>query len=292
MGFRKSFLYLMRNLREKHRFSIRDQHTDREVWYMHISPLYLFSGLLALVLILFIAVTSIVAYTPVLDLIPGYPGSKSRLMLINNIMRLDSLEQEINNMQLYSENIALIMEGKSPATRRNMQPGDSLSKSAAESVPRIAEDSLLRLELETPGGPYSLSDPSSARRNLRSALDLYAPVRGVVAEKFNPRNGTYGVKLATTLNQEVMAVADGTILSAGWSPEEGHLLFIQHGDNLVSICRRMADTLKKAGDHVSGGEVIGYAGTQNLDTSGRNLFEFELWYNGTPIDPESYITFN
>ena len=60
---------------------------------MYISPLNLLAGLLALILILFIIITTTVAYTPILDFIPGYPGNKSRTLLIENIVRLDSLEQ-------------------------------------------------------------------------------------------------------------------------------------------------------------------------------------------------------
>lgn len=82
------------------------------MWYIYISPLNVLAGLLALVLVLFIIVTTTVAYTPILDFIPGYPGNKSRTMLIENIMRLDSLEKEIKNMQIYNENVALIMAGK------------------------------------------------------------------------------------------------------------------------------------------------------------------------------------
>ena len=111
-NFKNSYRYFIRHLREKHRFSIRNQHTDTEVWYIYISPLNVLAGLLALVLVLFIIVTTTVAYTPILDFIPGYPGNKSRTMLIENIMRLDSLEKEIKNMQIYNENVALIMAGK------------------------------------------------------------------------------------------------------------------------------------------------------------------------------------
>lgn len=50
-------------------------------------------------------------------------------MLIENIMRLDSLEKEIKNMQIYNENVALIMAGKNPVTRNDMQTADSASRS-------------------------------------------------------------------------------------------------------------------------------------------------------------------
>ena len=53
MNFKTSVSYFIRNLREKHRLSIRNQHNDSEVWYMYISPLNLLAGFLALVLMQF-----------------------------------------------------------------------------------------------------------------------------------------------------------------------------------------------------------------------------------------------
>lgn len=291
MSFRKNLAYFFQNLREKHRLSVRNQHTDSEVWYMYISPLNLLSGFLALVLILFIIVAFTVAYTPVLDLIPGYPGNKSRAMLVENIIRLDSLEQEIKNMQIYSENVALIMAGKNPVTRAGMQNADSTGKGRGETVAAIEEDSLLRLQMETPGGIYSLADPDAARKNLRSSMELYTPVKGVVALKFNPQKGIYGVSLGTAVNQQVMAVMDGTVVSSAWTPEDGYVVYIQHGNNLLSVYRHNTSVLKKVGDRVRSGEIIGYTGSAGTNTANKNLFEFELWHNGVPVDPQGYIVF-
>jgi len=291
MNLRKNLAYLIRHLREKHRFSVRNRHTDSEVWYMYISPLNLLTGLLAFVLILFIIVTTTVAYTPILDLVPGYPGSRSRTMLVENIMRLDSLEMELRNMQVYSENIALIMAGRNPVTRNDLRDADSSSSGNGATVAAIAEDSALRSQMEVTGGAYSLDDPDAARKNLRSTMELHSPVKGVTVEQFNPADDRYGVRLATTDDQQVMAVMDGTVISSGWTPEEGFVVYIQHGDNMISVYRHNARLLKKAGERVSGGEIIGYAGNGGTAESSKKLFGFELWHNGTPVDPERYIVF-
>ena len=58
-NFKNSYRYFIRHLREKHRFSIRNQHTDTEVWYIYISPLNVLAGLLALVLVLFIMMINV-----------------------------------------------------------------------------------------------------------------------------------------------------------------------------------------------------------------------------------------
>lgn len=258
---------------------------------MYISPLNLLAGLLALILILFIIITTTVAYTPILDFIPGYPGNKSRTMLIENIIRLDSLEQEIKNMQIYNENIALIMAGKNPVTRNDVQASDSVARSKNPTVAAIIEDSILRSQLETPGSAYSLNNPDAARKNLRSALELFTPVKGVVISKFEPKEGAYGIKLATTANQPVMAIMDGTVISSSWTPDDGYVLFIQHSNNLTSVYRHNTEVLRKVGDRVRSGEIIGYTGNAESDASNKNLFEIELWHNGTPVDPQSYIVF-
>lgn len=260
---------------------------------MYISPMNLLAGFLALVAVLFVVISIAVAYTPILDLIPGYPGNKSREMLVTNIMKLDSLSQEIDNMQLYSQNIALIMAGRNPVTRSDMQAAaDSVSKARGQ-VGKIPEDSILRSEMEKTGGRYGLSDPGTARKNLRTELELFVPAKGIVNNGFNPQEGHYGVTVATGVNRQVMAVLDGTVVSSGWIPSQGYVLYIQHPDNMISVYRNTTGVTKKVGDRVRGGEVIASVGQSSPDALSLtdSPFEFELWHNGTPVDPQGYIVF-
>ena len=61
--------------------------------------------------------------------------------------------------------------------------------------------------------------------------------------------------------------------------------------NLISIYKHNSVLLKKEGDHVRAGDPIGISGSSGELSSGPHL-HFELWYNGTPINPEEYIIFN
>lgn len=63
---------------DRRRLSIRDAADDSEKWYIYLSPLRALAAMVALVLVVFFAVLGLVAYTSVLDLIPGSPGGKSR----------------------------------------------------------------------------------------------------------------------------------------------------------------------------------------------------------------------
>ena len=62
----------IRSLWRKHRLSLRDERDNKELWYMYISPLSIAAGFIALILVLFIVILSTVAYTPLLEFLPGY----------------------------------------------------------------------------------------------------------------------------------------------------------------------------------------------------------------------------
>ncbi len=48
--------------------------------------------------------------------------------------------------------------------------------------------------------------------------------------------------------------------------------------------------MKRQGDRVHAGEVIGLMGNSGEDTTGPHL-HFELWKAGTPMNPEDFIRF-
>lgn len=274
----------------KQRLSVTDSGDGHERWYMYISPMRIIIGFVALILMLFIIVVAIVAYTPIMDTIPGYPGAKSREILVRNIMRLDSLEREMSHLTVYSDNIALIMEGKTPVVRDVSRIGDSIEIQDKVLIPPSMADSLLRAQMEG-GGPYSLS-ASAANRNSQGTADLLPPVQGLVQRHFNPMQGHFGIEIITTSNHPVVAVREGSVIMSLWTPEEGNIVQIQHRDNLVSVYKHISQIQRTTGARVRAGEIIGIAGE-----TGEEGFEaggplgFELWYNGTPVDPENYIVF-
>lgn len=62
----------------KRRFNMLNATDNSEEWHMHLSPASIFAAFLSFVLLLFILVLSLVAYSPILEFLPGYRTEADR----------------------------------------------------------------------------------------------------------------------------------------------------------------------------------------------------------------------
>lgn len=281
--------YFLKNLRRRHRLSMTDSE-GREVWYYHqASPLRLAGIGLVCVAVVFVASLLVAAYTKVLDIVPGYDGIQSRQTMIENIIRLDSLERELAYMTVYIDNVAQIMEGKGPVIRSLKPQDQDKITSEKEVVAPSSLDSLLREQLEG-SGRYGLNKKGQTDKAKLSNAEILRPVEGSIVEPFSPTDGRFGVVVSVENIQQVAAIQDGTVVLCIWEPD-GYTMQIQHSANFLSIYRGLGQAHKEVGSRVKGGQAIG--ATWNEETAAGNAtnIEVELWYDGTAIDPEKYIIF-
>jgi len=265
----------------KQKIAVMDGDDGSTRWYMYISPANLTLGLAGFVLVVFAAVALLVVYSPVMDTLPGYPGNRSRELLMRGVMRLDSLERQMGYLTVYSNNIDLIMEGKTPVVRDVTRMGDSIGTQDKTLVVPNGADSALRARMEG-AGPLSLAASAASGHSSQVATPVMVPpANGVVQSGFDPVNGRFGVEITTADQGPVVAAMDGTVILSVLSPGEGRIVQIQHSGNLVSVYRRLTETVPGVGTRVKAGEIIGMAGPLG----------FELWYDGRPVDPLNYILF-
>ena len=74
-----------------------------------------------------------------------------------------------------------------------------------------------------------------------------------------------------------------------WTPETGYMVELQHANNLLSVYKGLSQSLVTTGQTIRAGEMVGY--NAEAEEGEVRLFEFELWNNGKPVDPEGYIVF-
>ena len=112
----------------------------------------------------------------------------------------------------------------------------------------------------------------------------------MVTHSFNMAEGHYGVDVVAKENEFIKAALDGTVVFAGWTAGDGYVIELQHSNNLMSIYKHNSDLTKNVGDHVKAGEPIAIIGNTG-ETSSSTHMHFELWYNGTPVNPQDYVLF-
>ena len=112
----------------------------------------------------------------------------------------------------------------------------------------------------------------------------------MVTNAFNGTQNHYGTDIVAGSNEVVKATLPGTVTLTGWTLETGYVIQIQHADNILSVYKHNAELLKHMGDRVKAGEPIAIIGNSGELTTGPHL-HFELWYNGTPLNPQDYISF-
>lgn len=280
--------YFIRHMKMRHRISMTDAE-GVEVWYSY-QTIWKIVGRVALwVAVVFVASLLIAAFTKVLDIVPGYEGIRSRETMIENIIKLDSLERELAYMTVYTENVAQVMEGKGPVIRTlNPQEEERIVKEK-ELVAPSDIDSLLRKQLES-AGRYGLKKEKGGEKVKISNMEMLSPVKASVVEKFAPADGRYGVRLAISDIQQVCAVQDGTVVMCVWEPE-GYTIQIQHSANLLTIYRGVGQAHKQVGDRVDGGQAIGATWNEDSAEGGETTIGLELWYDGVAVDPEQYLVF-
>lgn len=278
--------YILRNLGKRHRVSITDAN-GREVWYTFTTALRVMLYVLVAVAMGFMVSLLVAAYTKVLDIVPGYDGITSRERMIENIIRLDSLERELGYMQVYAENVAQIMEGNAPVVRTLAPTEQDKITSEKEVVAPSSLDSVMRSQLEGTGRYGLVTKPE--RQRITNA-EILRPVAATVVEKFSPAAGLYGVRLSTQEIQQVCAVQDGTVVLTTFEPG-GYTVQIQHSANFLSTYRGLGQAHKSVGARVKGGEAIGATWNEETSAGGSAELEVQFWFDGAAVNPENYITF-
>jgi murein DD-endopeptidase MepM/ murein hydrolase activator NlpD len=275
-------------LKSKYRLSIYNDQTFEEVWVMKLSRLNVIAAVGGVAILLITAVTLLIALTPIREFIPGYPDGTTRRYIVQNALKADSLERELQQWKIYLGNLQTILRGESPNNLESL-PDTSVIYQEIDFT-RSVEDSLLRLQIESEE-MFNLSVVDvKSRSDKLSRLHFFPPVKGVVTNSFNVQHGHFGVDIVAPPNEVIVAIADGTVTLSSWTLETGYVLQIQHIDNLLSVYKHNSKLLKKAGTPVKAGEAIAIIGNSGELTSGPHL-HFELWHNRNPINPEQYIVF-
>jgi murein DD-endopeptidase MepM/ murein hydrolase activator NlpD len=282
---KKNFL---QRLRHRYRLVVMNDDTFEENFSLRLTPLGLVVLLGSVTIVMVMLVTSLIAFTPLREYIPGYADVGMRRELVSMALRSDSLDQAIKEQNVFNENINNVLKGniKQDTTQNKPDKSKEYEKLALNASPK---EIALKKAIETQD-KYSLAYGAESNKNGISNFFFFSPIKGVVSEQFKSKEQHYGVDIVGPENEPIKATLDGTVVLATWSSETGYTITVQHSNNLISVYKHNSVLLKKIGDYVKAGEPIAIIGNSGEQTSGPHL-HFELWYNGNAIDPQGYMVF-
>ena len=278
------------NWRDKYRFSVINDHTLEEVWRIKLTRYNAFLLITFLIVFIIGSTCLLISFTNLREFIPGYPDVTMRRNILMSAIRLDSLDRELKLRDKYFDNLNSIISGNQPVEMSVQQDASKNYKEIKFSTSR--DDSVLRARVENeerynltlgPSTPESVSGLAS--------LHFFPPVKGIISGRYDVRTKHFGTDIVTKPKALVSAALDGTVIFTGWTMETGFVIEIQHPNNIVSVYKHNASLLKETGDLVRAGDAISVVGDSGeLYTSGPHL-HFEIWYKGSPLDPEKHILF-
>ena len=98
-----------------------------------------------------------------------------------------------------------------------------------------------------------------------------------------------GVLYQDTKAFDCVAVLSGTVLNIKEDEILGNVVEIEHNPNLRTIYYSLGEVNVAVGEALSAGDLIGVAGVNHITDNEFNLL-FEVYYNGTLLNPEEFYT--
>ena len=283
----KEKVRLWDRLKYKYKLSVINETSYEEVFNFRLSQLHVLTALSVLAVILVVLTILLIAFTGLREFIPGYPDGNMRQMIAQNALRVDSLENELLKRDRFFKSIRLVLNG-----------GDTTSlERSREDTARYRNDTI-RFQISEQENEFRAAIEERERFNLSLGMKeqnhdyyhFFPHVEGIVTQSFDEKKRHYGTDIVAKANAKVAAVLDGVVIFTDWTVKTGYVIQVQHTNDLISVYKHNSILLKKQGDYVRAGEVLGVVGNTGEESSGPHL-HFELWRAGNPLNPENFIKF-
>ena len=292
---------ILDHLAKRFLFILRNEDTFEELGSYKVTLLNIYVLASSIVVFVGILLFLLIILTPFKKYIPGYGDVKNQSEYIVLERKIESLENEVRSQDTYMASIRRMLTGN-PESIQEATKDVNIKQEVANPVQKIKEDSMLRIAFETNNNTNNSNQKAilpNRNINIRkepnfalalNEINFITPLRGTLGAAYKPEKEHYGIDIIAPANSPIKATLAGSIIQSDWSVENGHTIAIQHNNNIVSIYKHNSALLKRFGAHVKAGEVIAIIGNTGTLTEGPHL-HFELWYNGSSVNPVNYVRF-
>lgn len=249
--------------------------------------------LIALVMSIILIVFVLIAFTPVRNWVPKNYSQLDATEIVQLRQKVIEMEDILSQQDLYISTLQGLISGK---------PIDSLQQedihalpyvdSQIELVEKSKEELQLRESVEMEDRLRSLRQTISlsGSSDEEPIVDLIAPVIGPIGMAYDPSVSHFGIDILAPENTAVKSIADGLVLQSDWTVETGNSIMILHNNGVISVYKHNSSLLKEKYEKVTQGEAVAIIGNTGTLTTGPHV-HFELWIDGFPVNPATYINF-
>lgn len=122
----------------------------------------------------------------------------------------------------------------------------------------------------------------------RFRFPILNPTDGYISQGFDPSRNHFGMDFAGKRGTPVYSAAEGRVVFAGWTYQDGNVIIIQHSGGFVTVYKHTQALLRSVQTGVKRGEPIALLGSSGKTSLGPHL-HFEVWKDGVPQDPNQYL---
>ena len=255
---------LKERLQDRYRMVILNDDTFEEVSSYNLSLRNIYVLISSFIVALSLLIVSLIVFTPVKKLIPGYADFESNPKFIQLTQDFEAIQDSIESQQIYINGIRKLLTADGSSLQGELNP--SFKAPVDETVTREMDTKVASI----------------------NEISLISPLQGIVSLAFNPKINHFGIDVLAPKGSPIKSTTDGHVIVSGWNLETGHTIGIQHEGDIISFYKHNLKNLKKEGDFVKSGEAIAIIGNSGTLSDGPHL-HFELWYNGIPVNPEDYL---
>ena len=91
---------------------------------------------------------------------------------------------------------------------------------------------------------------------------------------------------------EVQSVLSGVVTNVTKDDILGNVVEVTHNPNLKTVYYSLSEVNVKKDDNIVQGTILGKSGDNNLSNTKNNYLLFEVYHNGTAINPEKFYEMN
>lgn len=264
--------------------TVGDVNSFSRLWSLKITVPRLIAIISAAVVAIAWIGVFLIAGTPLRVILPGYLGGAARSNYEELVNRVDSLTAVTEIQNDYLSNVTAILTG-------NVEDNKEITVSHTDSVGIIPIDSILPTSDTERKFVKDYADREKHNLSVLTPITaegmiFFRPVTSSTPSETDNSTGVTprSLTLITSPGARVSSIYRGTVTATWFDPQSGTAAAsVQHPHDFISIYTGMRSLYVSKGDKVEAGSAIGAMPSQSP------RLVFEIWHDGTAINPQEYI---